>query len=81
MSHITTIIPTPSDFKRILLILLAAVIFSVNMVSFVYVAELFPGGFSGISLLIQRASEKFFGINIPYTPLYLLLNFFPVFIE
>lgn len=81
MSHITTIIPTPSDFKRILLILLAAVIFSVNMVSFVYVAELFPGGFSGISLLIQRASEKFFGINIPYTPLYLLLNFFPVFIS
>ena len=81
MSHITTIIPTPSDFKRILLILLAAVIFSVNMVSFVYVAELFPGGFSGISLLIQRTCEKFWGIQIPYTVLYLLLNLFPVFIS
>lgn len=80
MSNITTIIPTPSDFKRILFILIAAVVFSVNMVSFVYVAELFPGGFSGISLLIQRACEKFFGIKIPYTPLYLLLNSFPIFI-
>ena len=77
MSRFTTIIPTPSDFKRILLILLGAIIFSLNLNSFVYAAEIFPGGFSGISLLVQRSAEKFFDIKIPYTVLYLSLNAAP----
>ncbi|MGN0728988.1 YitT family protein [Treponema sp.] len=81
MSNITTIIPTPSTFKRTALVIIGAVIFSVNMNSFVYAAELFPGGFSGISLLIQRASFKFFNIEIPYTFLYFALNAAPVFIS
>ena len=80
-NQITTIIPTPSDFKRILLIILGAVIFSANLNSFVHVAALFPGGFSGISLLIQRTIEKFAGVKIPYTVLYFALNADPVVIS
>lgn len=81
MSRITTIIPTPSDFKRILLVVLGAVIFSLNLNSFVHIAGLFPGGFSGISLLVQRAGEKFWGVKIPYSVLYLALNAAPVVIS
>ncbi len=81
MNNVTTIIPTPSVLKRIVLILCGAIIFSINMNSFVNVAELFPGGFSGVSLLIQRTFEKFFNIKIPYTVLYFLLNAIPVFIS
>lgn len=81
MSNTTTLISAPSALKRIVLILTGAVIFSLNLNSFAYVAALFPGGFSGISLLIQRSAEKFFGTHIPYTPLYFALNAVPVFIS
>ena len=80
-NQITTIIPTPSSFKRILLIILGAVVFSANLNSFVHVAALFPGGFSGISLLIQRTVEKFAGVKIPYTVLYFALNAIPIVIS
>ena len=81
MSNITTIIPTPHVVHRVLLILCASAIYSVNMNSFVHEAALFPGGFAGISLLIQRSLEQFAGAHVPYSVLYLVLNAFPVFIS
>ena len=81
MNSITTIIPTPQPVKRVALIVFAAVIYSLNLNSFVRTAGLFPGGFSGITLLVQRLSEKFLGLEIPYTPLYLALNAAPVYIS
>lgn len=81
MTSVTTIIPTPSTFKRVILVIAGAVIFSMNLNSFAYAAELFPGGFAGISLLIQRAFLKFFNVKIPYTVLYFALNAVPVFIS
>lgn len=81
MNSITTIIPTPRPVKRVALIVFAAVIYSLNLNSFVRTAGLFPGGFSGITLLVQRLSEKFLGLEIPYTPLYLALNAAPVYIS
>lgn len=80
-SKVTTIIPTPSIFRRFFLIIFAAVIFSFNMNSFVNTAQLIPGGFAGISLLIQRIAEKYLDIHIPYTLLYWILNAAPVFIS
>ena len=81
MTSVTTIIPTPSTFKRVILVIAGAVIFSMNLNSFAYAAELFPGGFSGLSLLIQRAVQKFLGFEIPYTLLYGILNAVPVYIS
>ncbi len=80
-NRITTIIPTPAFYKRLILILAASVIFSLNMKSFVNFASLIPGGFAGISLVIQRSAEKFFGIKVPYTLLYWTLNAVPVYIS
>ena len=81
MKSVTTIIPTPSMFKRSVLIVLGAVLYAVNLNTFVYSANLFPGGFAGIALLITRSAEKFAGISIPYSAVYLLLNAFPVYIS
>ncbi|MGP1475194.1 MAG: YitT family protein [Treponema sp.] len=81
MKSVTTIIPTPSMFKRSVLIVLGAVLYAVNLNTFVYSANLFPGGFAGIALLITRSTEKFAGISIPYSAVYLLLNAFPVYIS
>lgn len=79
--NITTIIPTPPIYQRFFLVVLGAIIFAFNLNTFVHQANLFPGGFAGMSLLIQRAVLKYFGINIPYSLLYLSLNAFPVYIS
>ena len=68
-------------FKRSVLIVLGAVLYAVNLNTFVYSANLFPGGFAGIALLITRSTEKFARISIPYSAVYLLLNAFPVYIS
>lgn len=81
MKPVTTIIPTPSDLKRTFLVVLGAIVFSLNLNTFVYTANLFPGGFTGVSLLIQRIFQKYLNITIPYTLLYLLMNAVPVYIS
>ena len=54
---------------------------AVNLNTFVHTANLFPGGFTGLSLLIQRTFSKYAHFEIPYSVLYLLLNAFPVYIS
>lgn len=51
-----------------------------NLKSFVQTGGLFPGGFSGLTVLIQRVAELFFDFHIPYSALYLPLNLVPAFI-
>lgn len=68
------------DGKRILIICLAAVIMAVNIKSFVRAGGLYPGGATGLALLIQRAFSLFFHITIPYTIVNLVLNAIPVYI-
>ena len=50
------------------------------MKSFVDTGGLFPGGFSGVTILLQGIGSKFFDINIPYSVIYLPLNLIPAFI-
>ncbi len=78
---VTTIIPTPVFAKRVFLILCGSVLMAVNLRTFVYAGGLFPGGFSGVSLLVQRAAHKYFNLNLPYSALYLLMNAVPVYIS
>lgn len=79
--NVTTIIPTPPFYQRLFLVVLGAMIFAFNLNTFVHFGNLFPGGFAGLSLLIQRAVEKFTGFVIPYSVLYLTLNAFPAYIS
>lgn len=69
------------EVRRILLIVLASVVMAVNMKSFVSAGGLFPGGFNGLTLLIQRSAEQFFGIALPFTVINLLLNAIPAVIS
>ena len=68
------------DGKRIIAICLAAVLMALNIKSFVRTGGLYPGGVTGVKLLIQRAAQLFFHITIPYTAVNILLNAFPVYI-
>lgn len=68
------------EIKRLLLILLASVVMSLNIKSFVEAGGLFPGGFNGLTLLIQRSADQFFGITLPFSLINFLLNAVPAFI-
>lgn len=69
------------DARRLLLVALAACISAFNIRSFVKGAGLFPGGFSGLTILIQSIFSKYLHIALPYTLVNLLLNAIPVVIS
>lgn len=65
---------------RTLAILLGSLIMAANIKIFVRAGNLFPGGFSGLTILIQRSFSTFASIEIPYSVLYYTLNIFPAYI-
>lgn len=65
------------EISRILLVVLASVIFAVNINSFVHAGNMIPGGFTGLTLLIQRIFSEFMGITVPYSAVNFLLNAVP----
>lgn len=68
------------DIRRILTICIAAVIMALNIKIFVRTGGLYPGGATGLTILIQEVFLRFLGIELPYTLINLLLNAFPVYI-
>lgn len=68
------------DIKRIVIVCMAAVIMALNIKSFVRTGGLYPGGATGLALLIQRAGDLFFHVTIPYTVVNVALNAIPVYI-
>ena len=68
------------DIKRFLLVVLGGFLMAVNIVTFVHAGELFPGGFTGITLLLQDIFKKFFGIHLPYSVVVYAFNVIPAWI-
>lgn len=69
-----------TEVRRILAISLASLLMSVSINFFVGTGGLYPGGVSGLTVLIQRVTEMFFDIALPYTIVNLILNAIPVYI-
>ena len=67
-------------FFRFLLVTFGAAVMAVNLKTFVYTAGLLPGGFTGISLLLQELFLSFFNLKIPFTVFYWGLNIVPALI-
>lgn len=68
------------SIKKILIICFASFLMALNIKSFVRTGGLYPGGATGLALLIQRAADMFLHITIPYTIVNILLNAIPVYI-
>lgn len=68
------------DGKRIIIICLASALMAVNIKTFVSAGGLYPGGATGLTILIQSICKSFFNITIPYTLVNLLLNLVPIYI-
>jgi len=67
-------------FWRLFLVILAGVIMSFNIKTFVHAGELIPGGFTGLSLLIQKICLRFGNFNMPFSVPYYIFNSVPAII-
>ena len=68
------------DCRTILMVVIASVVMAVNINTFVMTGGLYPGGVTGLTLLIQRFSESSFGVHLPFAVVNILLNLIPIYI-
>ena len=68
------------DGKRILVICLASLLMAVNIKSFVRTGGLYPGGATGLTILLQHIAQTFLHMEVPYTLMNVALNAVPVYI-
>ncbi len=65
---------------RIGCVIVASFVMALNMNSFVSAGGLIPGGFNGLSILLQRVALTYFELDIPYSMINLSLNAIPAYI-
>ena len=68
------------DGKKFVIIMIAAFFMAVNIKTFVRTGGLYPGGATGLTILIQRVAKMYFDINLPYSLINILMNAVPVYI-
>ncbi len=70
-----------STWQRILLVVLGAVVMAWNIRIFVRAGDMIPGGFNGLSLLIQSIFSTFLHIDLPFSLINLILNAIPAIVS
>lgn len=68
------------DMITLLCVIVAAAISAINIKTFVNAGGLFPGGFNGLTVLIQRICSTYFDIEIPFSIVNYTLNAIPAYI-
>lgn len=68
------------DLKRIVVICFAAMLMETNIKTFVRTGGLYPGGATGLTILVQEIGKRFFHVKLPYTLVNLLINAGPIYI-
>ena len=74
-------IDTKREARRLIFGLIGALIMAANIKTFVRAGGLYPGGFNGGTLLIQTVCQRFFGLELPFSPISLALNAIPAIIS
>ena len=68
------------DSKTILVVCLASLLMALNINTFVQTGGLYPGGATGLTILIQRLAERFLDIRFSFAVVNFLLNMIPIYI-
>jgi uncharacterized membrane-anchored protein YitT (DUF2179 family) len=63
--------------RRLGLVILGAALMAFNIKTFIQAGALIPGGFTGLSLLIQEICLRYLNIHIPFSVLLFTLNAIP----
>jgi uncharacterized membrane-anchored protein YitT (DUF2179 family) len=64
--------------QRLILMIIGAALMALNINTFIKAGGLIPGGFTGLTLLFQESCLLYFNIQIPYSPIFYILNAVPV---
>ena len=68
------------DLRRAVVVAIASLLMAMNIKTFVRTGGLYPGGATGLTILIQRIALQYFSLELPYSIINILLNAFPVYI-
>ncbi len=68
------------DFITILAVIAAAFVMALNTKTFVTTGGLYPGGVTGLTILIQRTADMLWSMSLPFSVINILLNAVPVYI-
>ena len=71
---------TKRDIIRLLGVLAGATLLALNLKTFVSAGGLFPGGATGLTVLLQRVALRYFNLALPYSVLNIIINLIPVYI-
>jgi len=63
--------------RRPLMVLAAALLMAFDLNTFVHAGGLIPGGFTGLTLLIQEICLRYGGVHVPFSPINYVLNAIP----
>ncbi len=69
-----------SDLKTILAVTFAALLMAINKNTFIDTAGLYPGGVSGMTILLQRLVTMLFHVTLPFSVVNVALNLIPIYI-
>ena len=69
-----------SDLRTLLAVTFAAFLMAVNKNTFIDTAGLYPGGVSGLTILLQRLVTMLFHVTPPFTVINVALNLIPIWI-
>ncbi len=69
-----------SDLRTILAVTFAALLMAINKNTFIDTAGLYPGGVSGLTILLQRLVTMLFHVTPPFTVINVALNLIPIYI-
>jgi len=63
--------------RRLILVLTGAVLMAFNINTFVHAGGLLPGGFTGLTLLLQEIFLRYGNIHLPFSVIFYVLNSIP----
>lgn len=72
--------PVGREVRRLVMVVIAACIFALNLKTFVRTGNLIPGGVNGITLLTQQITSRFWGFEPPFSLLSWALNSVPIYL-
>jgi uncharacterized membrane-anchored protein YitT (DUF2179 family) len=64
-------------FWRLFLVVAAGILMAFNIRTFVHAGGIIPGGFTGLSLLLQRVCLQYGNFNLPFSVPFYILNAIP----
>lgn len=68
------------DIITILCVIIGSLLCAININTFINAGGLFPGGFTGLTVFIQRYCEKYLDMQVPYSAINFALNAIPAYI-